>query len=79
MRLKFEPVGADKGPRHIQECREGRGFSPAAENGLLLGALAPEAKWLQGLKAQPVALPQAAGLKPRPSRAPCYDGDFRRG
>jgi hypothetical protein len=46
------------------------------ENGSPLGALAPEASWLQGLKAQLVALPEAAGLKPRPSKVPRYDGDF---
>ena len=34
------------------------------ENGLSLGALAPEATWLQGLKAQSVGLPEAAGLNP---------------
>ena len=38
------------------------------ENGLSFGALAPEATWLQGLKAQLVGLPEAAGLKPRPSQ-----------
>jgi len=31
---------------------EGRGFSPAAEFGWLIGALAPEAMWFQGLKAR---------------------------
>ncbi len=47
------------------------------ENRLSLGALAPAANSLQGLKAQPVAFPEAAGLKPRPSKVPSYDGDFR--
>ncbi|SPE22194.1 hypothetical protein SBA2_10132 [Acidobacteriia bacterium SbA2] len=42
-----------------------------------MGALAPEAEWLQGLKAQSLALPEAAGLKPRPSRVPRCDDDFR--
>ena len=46
---------------------EGGGFSPAAELGRDLGALAPEATWLQGLKAHPALRPEAAGLKPRPS------------
>jgi len=32
------------------------------------GALAPEATWLQGLKAQLIVVPEAAGLKPRPSK-----------
>ena len=61
----------------MAECREGRGFSPAMEYGLSFGALAPEATWLQRLKAQRVGLPKAAGLKPRPSEMPRYDGDFR--
>jgi len=78
MKLGFEPVLADESLRPIRECREGRGFSPAMENGLSLGALAPEARWLQGLKAEPVGLPRAAGLKPRPSKVPRYDGVFRR-
>jgi len=47
------------------------------ESRLSLGALAPEANWLQGLKAQLVGLPEVAGLKPRPSKVPSYDGDFR--
>ncbi len=38
------------------------------------GALAPEAMWLQGLKARLVGFPEAAELKPRPSKAPRYDG-----
>ena len=63
--------------RHIAECREGRGFSPAVENGRSPGASAPEAKWLQGLKAQAVALPEAAGLKPRPSKGRRYHGVLR--
>ena len=46
---------------------EGRGFSPAAELGRDFGALAPEAAWLQGLKAHSTLRPEAAGLKPRPS------------
>jgi hypothetical protein len=70
-------VPADESPRHIPKCREGRGFSPAMENGLSWGASAPEARWLQGLKAQLVGLPAAAGLKPRPSKVPPSDGDFR--
>ncbi len=61
---------ADESPRHIAERPEGRGFSPAMENRLSSGALAPEANWLQGLKAQPVTLLEAAGLKPRPSKGP---------
>jgi hypothetical protein len=63
-------VHADESPRHVRECREGRGFSPSMESCLLLGALAPEATWLQGLKAQLVELLRAAGLKPRPSNVP---------
>ena len=45
-------------------CRrvEGRGFSPAAEFRRHLGALAPEATWLQGLKAHSTLRPEAAGL-----------------
>jgi len=70
-------VLADESPRHTAKCREGRGFSPAVENGLSFGALAPEGTWLQGLKAQSVALPEAAGLKPRPSEVPTYGGEFR--
>jgi len=70
-------VLADESPHHLAGRREGRGFSPAMENGLSLGALAPEAEWLQGLKAQSLALPEAAGLKPRPSRVPRCDDDFR--
>jgi hypothetical protein len=58
----LRPVLGDESPRQISECREGRGFSPAMENGLSSGALAPEATWLQGLKAQPFALQEAAGL-----------------
>ena len=46
---------------------EGRGFSPAAELGRNLGALAPEATRLRGLKAHSALRPEAAGLKPRPS------------
>jgi hypothetical protein len=46
---------------------EGRGFSPAAELRRDLGALAPEATRLQGLKAHSTLRPEAAGLKPRPS------------
>jgi hypothetical protein len=69
-------VLADESPRHIAVCREGRGFSPAVENGLPLGALAPEETSLQGLKAQLVGLPEAAGLKPRPSKLPLYGGNF---
>ncbi|SPE26187.1 hypothetical protein SBA2_280031 [Acidobacteriia bacterium SbA2] len=46
---------------------EGRGFSPASENRPLLGALAPEAAYLQGLKAPSTVLCVPAGLKPRPS------------
>jgi len=75
--IQKELVLPDENPRHIAEYREGRGFSPAMENGLPSGASAPEAKWLQGLKAPPVALPESAGLKPRPSKVPRYDGDFR--
>jgi hypothetical protein len=63
-------VLVNESPRHIAAFREGRGFSPAMESGLSLGALAPEAKRLQGLKAQPVALTEAAGLKPRHSKVP---------
>ncbi|SPE29438.1 hypothetical protein SBA2_450054 [Acidobacteriia bacterium SbA2] len=66
----------DKSPRHIAESQEGRGFSLAMEKPLIIGALAPEATWLQGLKAQPVTLAKTAGLKPRPS-APRYDRHFR--
>ena len=61
----------------MAECREGRGFSPDMENDLSLGALAAEARRLQGLKARLVGLPEAAGLKPRPPKLPRYDGDFR--
>ena len=43
-------------------CREGRGFSPAAKITRDLGALAPEVKWLQGLKAHSTLRPVAAGL-----------------
>jgi len=46
---------------------EGRGFSSAAEFGTYRGALAPEAAWLQGLKAPLILRPFAAWLKPRPS------------
>ena len=46
---------------------EGRGFSPAAEFSRDLGALAPEARQLQGLKAHSTLRSKAAGLKPRPS------------
>jgi hypothetical protein len=46
---------------------EGRGFSPVVELGLILGALAPEAMRLQGLKARSTHCPRAAGLKPCPS------------
>ena len=70
-------VLADEIPRHIAERRQGRGFSPATENGSSLGALAPEGTWLQGLKAQLVGLPEAPGLNPRPSKAPRYHGEFR--
>ena len=70
-------VLADESPRHIAECREGRGFSPAVENGLSLGALAPEATRLQGLKAHLVGPLEAAGLQPRPSKVRRHDGDFR--
>jgi len=77
MKLRFELLLAGKGPRHVRDCREGRGFSSAMENGPALGALAPEARWLQGLKAQLAGLPEAARLKPRPSKAPCCDGLFR--
>ena len=69
-------VRADESPRHIAECPEGRGFSPAMESRPSLGALTPEPNSLQGLKAQLVRLPEAAGLKPRPSKVPSYDGDF---
>ena len=75
--MKRASVPADESPRHFAECREGRGFSPAMEDGLSFGALAPERAWLQGLKAQSVGPPGAAGLKPRPSEARGYDGDFR--
>jgi hypothetical protein len=51
-----------------------RGILQSAGKG---GALAPEATLLQGLKAQLVGFAQAAGLKPRTSKAPSYDGDFR--
>ena len=57
-------MSVDESPRHIAECREGR-------------ALAPKATWLPGLKAQLVGLSEAAGLKPRPSKVPRYDDDFR--
>jgi hypothetical protein len=46
---------------------EGRGLSPAAELVRDLGVLAPEATWLQGLKAPSTLRPEATGLKPRPS------------
>jgi hypothetical protein len=46
---------------------EGRGFSPAVKLRRDLGALAPEATRLQGLKAHSTLHPEAAGLKPRPS------------
>jgi len=46
---------------------EGRGFSPAAELRRGLGALAPEASLLQGLKANSTFHFATAGLKPRPS------------
>jgi len=69
-------VLGDESPRQIAERREGRGFSPAMENGLSSGALAPEATWLQGLKARPFALLEAAGLKPRPSKVRCYRRRF---
>jgi hypothetical protein len=51
-------------------CRgmEGRGFSPAVNLKRDLGALAPEATRLQGLKVYSTLRP-AAGLKPRPSEA----------
>ena len=71
--MSLSLVLADESPRHFRECREGRGFSPATENGISSGALAPEATWLRGLKARLVGLLQAAGLKPRPSKAPRYD------
>jgi len=67
-------VPGDEIPRHIAERREGWGFSPATENGSSLGALAPEGTWLQGLKAQLVGLAEAAGLNPRPSKAPVLEG-----
>jgi len=77
MKLRFEPVLAAEGPRRTRARREGRGFSPTMDSGLSMGALAPEAKWLQGLKAQLAGLPKAAGLKPRPSKMQRYDGVFR--
>ncbi len=46
---------------------EGRGFRPAVEGSLVLGALAPEAALLQGLKAALTKALVTAGLKPRPS------------
>ena len=55
----------------------GKGAASATENGSSLGALAPEGTRLQGLKAQLVGVPEAARLKPRPSKAPRYHGDFR--
>ncbi|SPE34141.1 hypothetical protein SBA2_860011 [Acidobacteriia bacterium SbA2] len=64
--------GAEGGVRAVQLilfASEGRGFSPAAENGPTLRALAPEAESLQGLKALSTALCVPAGLKPRPSRS----------
>jgi hypothetical protein len=67
---------ADEIPGYLAARREGRGFSPATENGSSLGALAPEGTRLQGLKAQLVGLPGAAGLKPRPSQPSRYHGDF---
>ena len=76
-RIQKEQVQADENPCHIASYREGRDFSPALESGLSLGASAPEAKWLQGLKVQPVAPAEAAGLKPHPSKVPCPDGGFR--
>ena len=61
---------------------EGRGFSPAVERRVIIGALAPEARWLQGLKAQLSTLLKA-GLKPRLSNPSVKCGStewpFRRG
>jgi hypothetical protein len=42
-------------------------FGPVIELELILGALAPEATRLQGLKARPKLGPVAAGLKLGPS------------
>ena len=68
---------ADESPRHSAECREGRGFSPAVEDSLWVGVLAPEGTWLQCLEAQSSGPRGAAGLKPGPSEVPSYSGDFR--
>ena len=51
---------------------EWRGLSPAEEIVRDLGALAPEATWVQGLKAHSTLRPEAAGLKPRPSEGHEY-------
>jgi len=45
---------------------EGRGFSPAARNGLLVGALAPEATLFQGLKAPSTRALRIGGAKAPP-------------
>ena len=47
---------------------EGRGFSPAVEFRWDLGALAPEATLLQGLKAHSTLRPGDGGPKAPPSR-----------
>ena len=46
------------------------GLQPRHGKRSSLGALAPEGTWLQGLKAPLVGIPDAAGLKPRPSAPP---------
>jgi len=51
----------------VKRQMEGRGFSPATEPRWDLGALAPEATRLQGLKARSSLRREAAGLKPQPS------------
>ena len=59
--------GARSPLSQVGRLAEGRGFSPVVERGLILGALAPEAMRLQGLKARSSLWLGAAGLKPRPS------------
>ncbi len=52
--------------RSAPAASEGRGFSPAAENRVPLGALAPEAALLQGLKAPLIVVRVTGGAKAPP-------------
>ena len=64
----------DESPRHIAECRERRGLSPAMEDGCSVGALTPEANAFRVFRPAPPARVETRNGSPVQIAFSCFRG-----